>query len=233
MLGFVQDRTGPRKSLKVVVLGMTWRWAMVFPILALAGAVSAQPASHETEIRFDIPSQPLETALDVYGAASRLQVLYETALTAGKRSTEVSGVFTREAALRRLLSGTGLAFGYTDERAFTLVPAAPPKVRRVADFNSFLGSVQADLMAALCSQSVTRPGKFRLAMQFWIGGSGGIEHPSLLDSTGVAARDAAITDVLVGMRFRNNAPADMPQPITIVLRAGPPAGTDECSSAGQ
>ena len=65
-------------------------------------------------------------------------------------------------------------------------------------------------------------------MQFWIGSSGRLENPSLLNTTGVASRDAAITDVLVRLAFGQTPPADMPQPITLVLRAGPADGDDEC-----
>ncbi|MDB5607895.1 MAG: Secretin/TonB short N-terminal domain protein [Bradyrhizobium sp.] len=134
------------------------RWASAFLIVTSVLVVTentiyAQSSGREAGTQFNIPSQPLEVALDAYGAASRLQVLYETALTSGRRSTEVKGVYTQEAALRLLLSGTGLDFDYTEERAFTLVPAGPRSRaglnRQIADFNQFLGSVQVGVMAAV------------------------------------------------------------------------------------
>lgn len=204
------------------------------PILAVSeGAVLAQASAPPAEFQFNIPSQPLESALEAFGAVSRLQVLYETALTKDRRSTEVRGMYTHEVALRRLLSGTGLDFDYTEERAFTLVPAQPRssavQAGSIAVFHQYLGTVQAGVMAALCERAETRPGAFSFAMQFWIGGSGRIENPSLLKSTGAASRDAAIADTLTHVAFRAAPPASMPQPVTMVLRASPPSADDECA----
>jgi hypothetical protein len=42
-------------------------------------------------LQFDIPAQQLDAALDAFGAISHLQVLYESALTAGRISTAISG----------------------------------------------------------------------------------------------------------------------------------------------
>jgi hypothetical protein len=206
-------------------------------LMVTEDAVHAQSSGRQAGIDFNIPSQPLEAALDAYGAASRWQVLYETALTSGRRSTEVKGVYTQEAALRLLLSGTGLDFAYTEERSFTLAPARPQaqarQTARITEFSRFLGGVQTAVMAALCRRPETRPGTFRLAMQFWIGGSGAIENPGLLNSTGMAERDAAIADALTRVAFGEAPPAGMPQPVTMVLRAGPPSGKDECAGAGR
>lgn len=201
-------------------------------LVASEGAAWPQASAPAAELQFNIPSQPLESALEAFGAVSRLQVLYETALTKGRRSTEVKGTYTQERALRRLLSGTGLDFDYTEERAFTLVPAQPrspaAQARSIANFNQYLGTVQAGVMAALCGRAETRPGAFSLAMQFWIGDSGRIENPNLLKSTGAASRDAAIADTLAHVAFSAAPPPSMPQPVTMVLRAGPPSGDDEC-----
>ena len=202
-------------------------------IIAPVHAVEAQGATGDTELPFDIPAQPLETALQAFGEGSRLQVLYETALTAGRRSSDVKGAFTRGAALRQLLSGTGLEFTYTDERAFTLVPtriALQPNPN-IADYNRFLGDVQAGVLAALCGNPETRPGAFRLAMQFWIGEAGRIEGPRLLSSTGLERRDAAVTETLKRVTFSRSPPAGMPQPLTMVLSAGPADARDECRDA--
>jgi hypothetical protein len=65
-------------------------------------------------------------------------------------------------------------------------------------------------------------------MQFWIGSSGRLENPGLLNSTGTVSRDTAITDVLTHVAFGEAPPAGLPQPVTMVLRAGPPSGEDEC-----
>ncbi|MCA6119333.1 energy transducer TonB [Bradyrhizobium sp. WSM 1738] len=184
----------------------------------------------DAELSFDIPAQSLETALEAFGERSRLQILYETALTAGRRSSEVKGAFTRSAALRQLLSGTGLEFAYTGEQAFTLMPirAALRPNPKIADYNRFLGGVQAGVLAALCRNPETRPGAYRLAMQFWIGEAGRIEGPRLLSSTGLNRRDAAVTETLKRVTFGQPPPPDMPQPITMVLSAHSTDARDEC-----
>ena len=52
------------------------------------GAAAAAPP-----MTFDIPSQPLTSALESYGAASKREVLYDARLATGRRSGEVRGVF--------------------------------------------------------------------------------------------------------------------------------------------
>ena len=241
MLGRSDDRSGPSWQQNAAFVRARRRCISSLLIAALVfvvteGAGCAQSSDRGAAIQFNIPSQLLEMALEAYGAASRLQVLYETSLTSGRRSTAVKGLFTQEAALRLLLSGTGLAFDYTEERAFTLVPMRghlqAGQNRQIADFNQFLGGVQSGVMAALCRRPETRPGPFRLAMQFWVSGSGKLQNPNLLNSTGAAARDAAITDMLTHLAFDEAPPAGMPQPITMVLSAGSPNGEDECVRVG-
>lgn len=212
-----------------------WIAALVIAAFALVVSARASQAQEpaDNELSFDIPAQSLESALEAFAEQSRLEVLYETALTDGRRSSEVKGVFARSAALRQLLSGTGLEFTYTAERAFTLMPVrtATGPSRIMANYDRFLGGVQAGVLAALCQNPETRPGAFRLAMQLWIGHSGRIENARLLNSTGVNRRDAAITETLRRLVFGQSPPSDMPQPVTMVLSAGPADGRDECGSA--
>lgn len=220
-----------RRAHRVLAVVLT----VVAAVLLLSGAGQAWSGEVEPELPLDIPSQPLEAALDAYGAASRMQVLYETALTAGRRSSAVQGTFTPEAALRRLLSGTGLAFSFTGERAITLVPAASPPAGSspppAATYQPFLGRVQASVMKALCRRPETRPGASRLAFQFWIDQTGEVRAPRLLASTGEAARDAAVTAALGQVALGRSPPVGMPQPVTMVLKAEPAGGRDPCMIA--
>jgi hypothetical protein len=223
----------PRDGAAGVETLQIWIAALVIAIstqIASVHAVQAQAPVDNAELPFDIPAQSLETALESFGERTRLQVLYETALTTGRRSSEVKGAFTRTAALRQLLSGTGLEFTYTGEQAFTLVPItiALRATPNIADYNRFLGGVQAGVLAALCRNPETRPGTFRLAMQFWIGGAGAIEDPRLLSSTGLDRRDAAVIETLKRVAFGQSPPPDMPQPITMVLSARPTDARNEC-----
>jgi hypothetical protein len=206
--------------------------------LSLASAARAEPPPG---ISFDIPSQPLEAALDVYGAVTRTQVFYETALAAGRQSNQVKGVYTPYAALRLLLGGTGLDFDYTTERTVALTPARRPASNArsqveghpdIGKFDHFLGGVQAGVMAALCGHPEARPGDFKVAVRFWITGSGAIANPALLASTGKPSRDLAITNILARLAFSEPPPAQMPQPITMVLTtAASPRDRDSCADA--
>lgn len=208
---------------------------MAMTAIAQAGLAHAQPSRPGAPIPFDIPAQPLDTALDAYGSVSRMQILYETALTAGRRSTVVKGLYTEEAALRLLLAGTGIEVAYTQERAFTLVRSRLPDPARratraghVAIYDRFLGDLQTRMLAALCAHPDTRPGAFRLAVQFRITGAGTVEDLLLLSSTGIVARDGAITGLLTGLALAERPPPGMPQPVTMVLAAGPSDGADAC-----
>ena len=100
------------------------------PILA-AGAVAqtadvqtpgAQTASSERA--FDIPAQPLSSALAQFGRQSGLQVSVDGALVRDLQAPAVAGVMRNEEALRRLLSGTGLVASRTDARTLMIRQAA-------------------------------------------------------------------------------------------------------------
>lgn len=73
-------------------------------------------------VDFDIPAQSLAGALNAYGSATHVQLFVDAALTSGRRSAALHGVFTPEAGLLGLIARTGLtAFPIGDE-GFTLVP---------------------------------------------------------------------------------------------------------------
>lgn len=78
-----------------------------------AGVGVAQQSGADQRIAFDIPAQPLEDALTQYFRLTGVQLLYDSTLAAGIRSTAVQGVHTRREALRLLLSGTGLVVRYS------------------------------------------------------------------------------------------------------------------------
>jgi hypothetical protein len=206
-------------------------WVKVLVVATSISAWPGRPALAESigarsKFDFNIPAQPLDQALEAFGATTRLQVLYETSLTAGRLSTEVRGPYPQDAALRLLLVGTGLDFNFTEDRAFTLVPAEASAP--VARYSEFLGGVQSAVLGALCRRVETRPDASRLAFQFFVGGSGEITNLRLLGSPGVASRDAAIRDALQGTTLKP-PPIGMPQPITMVLRAGAAGDGEECT----
>ena len=72
-------------------------------------------------IEFNIPSQPLSEALQVFAKQSDMQILYSSDLVQGVVSILIDGHFSREEALKKILAGTGLAFRFIDENTVTIV----------------------------------------------------------------------------------------------------------------
>src|SRR5688500_1246765 len=81
-----------------------WKAALAGGLLALAvsGVAAAQTR------RFDVPAGDLKRALDTYIRQSGSQLIYPSAGIRGKRTPGVHGTLSSEAALDRLLTGSGL-----------------------------------------------------------------------------------------------------------------------------
>jgi len=92
---------------------------------ASAATAVAAPRRPEAAFRFDLPAQPLGQALNQLALRSDREILFSPALTQGKRGARLSGVYTAEAALERLLAGSGLTV-QLEGRSFLVVPAAQP-----------------------------------------------------------------------------------------------------------
>ncbi|WP_235524833.1 TonB-dependent receptor domain-containing protein [Caulobacter sp. Root1455] len=100
-------------------------------LLAAPAAVHAQQTPQQTRgstYSFDIPAQDLSSALRAFGQASGQQLAFDEASVRGKRAPALSGAYTAEAGLKRLLNGTGLsaqptASGVYAIRAKTLLVA--------------------------------------------------------------------------------------------------------------
>ncbi len=75
-------------------------------VLAWSGAASAA----ERTVRFEIPAQPLTSALNEFGVQSGSAVLFKADVTGSRLSHPVSGAANPEAALTAMLDGTGLSY---------------------------------------------------------------------------------------------------------------------------
>lgn len=83
----------------------------------VALAAVAQPAASYAQARtysFDIPAQELSNALREFARASGHQVIFDARTMRGLRSKPLSGNFTVQQGLDRLLSGTGFSAEATD-----------------------------------------------------------------------------------------------------------------------
>lgn len=103
-----------------------WLYATCAGVLVLTvvpDRVQAQTARSVTQPQtqtFNIPAQPLDSALSAFGRATGIQIIYDSAITAALRSSPVRGSFTPSEALSRLLAPTGLAPRFTGPRTATL-----------------------------------------------------------------------------------------------------------------
>lgn len=93
------------------------------PAAAFAQA-PGQVAPRDTQIRFDISARPLSAAIEAYALATGVQVLYDRPRGEALRSPGVAGLYTREAALKVLLTGTGLDPVFTHGDSVVLRPGA-------------------------------------------------------------------------------------------------------------
>ncbi|WP_281718022.1 TonB family protein [Pandoraea apista] len=203
--------------------------------LALTSAISpvrANPAIgqvapvQETEARidFDIPALALTDALQRYGATARQPALYRSEILAGQISTAVQGRYSPEAALHKLLEGTGLTaekFNMGQSSAFILKSAsdsaAVPSPNGLGNLTGYPGFVQARVWQALCGNPLTVPGRYRAVLRFELDASGHIQHPRLIGSTGDRRRDIAVLETLRDLHMDAAPPKDIAQPVTMLL----------------
>jgi hypothetical protein len=78
-------------------------------------------------------------------------------------------------------------------------------------------SVQLDIQSALRRNPKTRSGNYRAVLDLWIDSARVIQRTALLQSTGQAERDAAVTAALQGLTTSRPPPANAPQPVRVVI----------------
>ncbi|WP_349644721.1 MULTISPECIES: STN domain-containing protein [unclassified Bradyrhizobium] len=188
-------------------------------VLLTTSVVPQRSRAAEPLVTFDIPAQPLETALGAYGTATGIQLLFDPTLTDGRRTPGLKGTFAAASALNRLLAGSGLAARMIGDAGFTLValPARGPDdvSPTVQRFNTYSAALQGAMRGALCRVRDAAPGPYRVLVRLWITSSGATERAELLTSSGDERRDGLLVGSLrtlsVGM-----PPRDLPQPVTLL-----------------
>jgi hypothetical protein len=213
--------------------------AMTLP----AAALSETPAQN-TELWFDIPSQPLASALEQYSTTTGIVGLYRGNLAIGRMSNTVVGRFTPAAALVLLVRDHGLFVEYVAPNAFVIIPArdeAPLMKAASSVANAALSRqdamqrrysslLQAKVNDSLCARPEARPGDYRIVLNFQIGADGTIQRLRLLGSSGTERRDRAIIDALQGLAVGEGPPAPMAQPFTMIILPTSSGGTVDCLS---
>lgn len=229
-------------------LGLRMRAFMAVAImLACATMVSAIAANDDPKqyvpVKFQIPSQPLASALQTYSRVTGVQLLYESGAAGERLSMPVEGEYTRDAALRMLLTNTDLVIRYTRANSITLVPAsadpdAPPGavfagqadialdtllVRRPkpssdpSQLRAYTGVIQSDIQQALRKDAKTRSGTYSAGIKLWIDSPRTVRKTELFRSSGDHERDETIARVLDGMQVSQAPPANTPQPVMVMI----------------
>lgn len=98
-----------------------WRTGLLAASIALC-TLPLMPASApaQTTVGYAIPAGPLDAALTRFGAASGVQLLYNSSVTRGLRTSGVSGSLGAREALGRILAGTGLSYRFTGPNSATI-----------------------------------------------------------------------------------------------------------------
>ncbi|MGJ7610274.1 MULTISPECIES: TonB family protein [unclassified Variovorax] len=192
-------------------------------------------------LSFDIPAQPLATALNHYASITERAALFRSEVVVGRMSSAVRGRYTPEAALAMLLEGTGVVAERTRTgpvEAFALKVLGQPEPSMPAAWASagdYPGLVQARLWQALCGGIRTAPGRYRALLRFRVDPVGGIHRVQLLGSTGDTDRDSAMLEALGHVRMDAPPPPGMLQPMTMLIlpseRSGPDAAPGSACAA--
>ncbi|KSB90003.1 hypothetical protein AS593_11295 [Caulobacter vibrioides] len=218
---------------------------------AVAWQARPQATARPADLRFDISARPLSAAVEAYALATGIQVLYDRPSSEALRSHGVAGVYTPEAALRLMLTDTGLEPEFTSGHSVVLRPskpvAAPPSfgpppvgmavlpldtldVRGAAtiveegtrlDLRLYGGLVRSAVHQALLNQRHTTGGSYRVTLRLWINPNGQVTEMAAADSSGDARRDLAIVEAIRGLRISAPPPEGLPQPVVLTITSRP------------
>jgi hypothetical protein len=202
----------------------------------IAAPLPAQNLASDQILAFDIPAQPLGTALTAYFRASGVQLLYDSSLAQGRRSSPVRGNYTPRQALALLLRGTGLVARYSRGNAAVLAPehdatridslvplgrvvvrapseAPPPSaIQRLQYYTQLEDALQAHLRADRRTSRLT----FDLHAAIRISAEGLIESIEIRD-TGADKTALLVAGVLTGKPVVR-PPLGISQPLLLRLR---------------
>lgn len=102
------------------------RWPGRFAAAALILALQAAVAFAGPTARFDIPAQPMPSALRALASQAGVQLVFTPETVGAAQGAALTGEMSVEAALERLLAGSGLKFRQEGERNYVVVKDAQP-----------------------------------------------------------------------------------------------------------
>jgi iron complex outermembrane recepter protein len=115
-------------------------------ILALATMVASRAEAQATA-HFDLPAQSLADSLKAIANQTNTNILFDLRLVAGIQAPALKGDLTPEAAIGRLLAGTGLRHELVNEHTIVLAPPGTLDAG-LSRMNSTSGTQQSSVTAA-------------------------------------------------------------------------------------
>ncbi|RJX83250.1 TonB-dependent siderophore receptor [Pseudomonas sp. LS-2] len=125
-------RLNPYAKALVMTHSMSRRFSRT--ALSLAIAMPAVAYAQDQAVDFNIPAQPLASALQTFGQQSDVQVLYSPEDIQGVRSTAVSGRLSPRDGLIKLLQNTGASYGF-DGKSATVSRTSDPGAMELSPTN--------------------------------------------------------------------------------------------------
>jgi hypothetical protein len=201
--------------------------------ITMTDAVIAQTSPSKGEIQFDIPSQPLASALRAYGGTTGVELFYDGSLSIGQRSNSIKGTFTPMLALKTLLRGTGSIARLTDiANTITIVDAPPvgPLHAMFDRYQSYFALLQAGLSERLCDSDKFTGGDQEITLRFSVDRSGVISQAEVMGLNGSDDGRREIVAKIRGFETGKAPPAGLPEPLTMVIYPPSAGETAGCSS---
>jgi hypothetical protein len=175
-------------------------------------------ATSDAPSAFDIPSQPLSSALDAFSAGTGIEILVDARNVQERQSVRVKGVMPARRALGIILAGTHLVAEEFTPGTITLM-IAPVEGNAAATLDPpYFAAIQHAVLNAFCRHEATAPGSYRLALRLEIRADGWVSRSKLLSSTGRLDRDQALKLALTDLNIGAPPPRDLPQPVAIVVQ---------------
>ncbi|WKA26113.1 STN domain-containing protein [Bradyrhizobium roseum] len=213
--------------------------AVSMPAAAQERSQHGQASAPSQAITFDIPAQPLASALQSFGRLTQLELFYESSLMIDRRSSLVRGDLAPDAALRLLLKGTGFTIASFSRGTITILPPMPTSAaelaqikRKAGAFTPYLALLQLGLRSVFCRQPDLLVEKEELLVRLRIGPSGVVSFAELLSSTGSPQHDLAYLSALRSLSVGEPPPAAMPQPVTLMILPRDQRQVAECAAPG-
>lgn len=194
-------------------------------LMLIAGSAFA----HDERVVFDIPAQPLASALERYSALTGNDLLYNSNLTSGRISNRIQGAMEADVALVALLGDSGLSTRRLANGSILLSPAPTELEARTSPATAhYYGQMQAGLRRALCRDSLSRPGHYRIVLRMSVDAHGRLTRYEQFGSGGSVEADASIRRALSQLNFGASPPAELRQPIVMAIVPKGPGVTMGC-----